>query len=148
MFLVRRDGWRITLDGRSPMEEVDVRTFLPKAEKIFFRDALVAVHGGKVLAGLFYLRTFIEQFARRQTGITDKFGDAVMKAYGDILPTQHRDHMPSLRSLYERLSEALHAARCDKNDEALFEKAREDIEKHFDIRRVFKIPELSGLTKP
>jgi hypothetical protein len=144
-FLVRRDGWRLTLDGRSPMEQVDAPTFLPKPEKGLFRDALVAVHGGKVLAGLFYLRTFIEQFARRQTGITDKSGGAIMKAYSDLLPAQYRDHMPSLREWYEHLSEALHEAR---GDEALLEKGREEIEKHFDIRRVFKIPEVSDSAKP
>lgn len=46
--------------------------------------------------------------------------------------------MPSLRSWYGRLSEALHAA---KEDEALLAEARANIEQHFDIRRVFKIPE-------
>ncbi len=140
-FLVRRDGWRLTLDGRSPMEQVDVPTFLPKLEKSLFRDALVAVHGGKVLAGLFYLRTFIEKFARRQTRLAGKItGDEIMSAYADLLPAEHRDHMPSLRHWYDQLSDALHDAR---DDAQLFETARAEIEKHFDIRRVFKIPETS-----
>lgn len=46
--------------------------------------------------------------------------------------------MPSLREWYGRLSEPIHAA---KADEGLFEEAREAIEQHFEIRRVFKIPE-------
>lgn len=138
-FLVRREGWQLMLDGRSPMEHVEVPPFIPKAERHLFRDALVAMHGGKTLGALFYLRTFIEQFARRQTGLRGKkTGDEIMAAYSDTLPSQQRDQMPSLRHWYDRLSEPLHEAR---GDAALFEEARVDIEKHFDIRRVFQIPE-------
>jgi hypothetical protein len=42
------------------MEYVDVPNHIPKQERDLFRDAMIAVHGGKALAGLFYLRTFIE----------------------------------------------------------------------------------------
>ena len=62
-----------------------------------------------------------------------------MAAYGQILPEKLRDEMPSLREWYGKLSDALHSAR---EDAQLFEDARAEIEKHFDIRRVFKIPEL------
>jgi hypothetical protein len=61
-----------------------------------------------------------------------------MEAYSAMLPAQNRDQMPSLRHWYDKLSEALHAAR---SDEPLFEKALEEIDRHFDIRRVFKIPD-------
>jgi hypothetical protein len=140
-FLVRRKDWNLILEGRSPMELVDVPGFVPKKERNFFRDALVAVHGGKILAALFYLRTFLEQFGRRQTGIKDRTaGDEIMAAYSQILPEKLRDEMPSLREWYGKLSDALHTAR---EDAQLFEDARAEIEKHFDIRRVFKIPELN-----
>lgn len=141
-FLVRRNGWHLTLDGRSPMEHVDVPKFIPRQERGHYRDALVAMHGGKTLAALFYLRTFIEQFGRRQTGLAGKqTGEVIMKAYNERLPLAHRDHMPLLRYWYDRLSEAIHEARPD---EELFEKAKEAIEQHFDIRRVFKIPEATS----
>jgi hypothetical protein len=45
--------------------------------------------------------------------------------------------MPSLREWYDKLSEALHSAR---EGAPLFETAKAQIERHFDIRRVFKIP--------
>jgi hypothetical protein len=137
-FVVRRQGWDFILEGRSPMEHVEVPAFIPKPEREFFRDAIIAVHAGKTLAAMFYLRTFIEQFARRQTGKTGKTtGDEIMAAYSDTLPAARRDDMPSLRHWYELLSEALHSAR---EDAELFDKARAEIEHHFDIRRVFKIP--------
>jgi hypothetical protein len=64
-FMVRRDRWRLILEGRSPMEHLEVPKFVPKPERNLFRDALIAAHGGKILAALFYLQVFIEQFARR-----------------------------------------------------------------------------------
>jgi hypothetical protein len=121
------------------MEYVEVPNYIPKSERDLFRDALIAVHGGKTLAGFFYLRTFIEQFARRLIGETGRrFGDELMEEYGKTLPPDQRDMMPSLREWYGRLSESIHLA---KADEVVFEKARDAIEQHFDMRRVFRIPE-------
>jgi hypothetical protein len=140
--IVRREGWRIGLHGRSPMELVDVPKYIPKEERNLFRDAMIAAHGGKILAALFYLRVFTEQFARRVTGETGRrYGDELMEEYGKTLPDPHRSTMPSLREWYEKLSEPIHAA---KEDEKLFEEAREAIEKHFEIRKVFRISEFPG----
>lgn len=138
-FLVRKESWYLSLDGRSPMEHIQLPKYIPKTEQPLFRDAVIAIHGGKTLAALFYLRTFIEQFARRLTGLTGKAtGDEIMTAYSATLPITQRDQMPSLKEWYEKLSIALHSA---KEDAELFEQAKEAIEQHFDIRRVFKIPE-------
>ncbi len=139
-FLVRRQHWRFTLQGRSPIEVVELPDFLPKTERWLFSDAVVAYQSGKTLAGLFYLRSFIEQFARRQTGITErKPGETILDAYQALLPEPQRDHMPSLRSWYEKLSEPLHEAR---QDAVLFEQARAAITEHFDFRRIYKIAEV------
>lgn len=138
-FLVRRDGWQLFLDGRAPFEEVEVPTFIPKPERGLYRDAIVASHGGKTLAALFYLRTFIEQFARRQVRPTGRItGDDLMIMYGATLPEKQRDHMPSLREWYERLSSVIHTA---QEDTELFEQARSAIETHFDFRRLFRVEE-------
>lgn len=137
--LVRREGWEFQLHGRSPIEEVEIPKYLPKSEYRFYRDAIIAFNSGKILAAVFYLRTFIEQFARRLTGHTGKItGDEVMTAYSDTLPPALRDMMPSLREWYEKLSVPIHAA---KEDAEVFEAAREAIERHFDMRRVHAIPE-------
>lgn len=138
-FLVRRAVWELQLHGRSPIEEVEVPRYIPKTEYPFYRDAIVAFNSGKVLAALFYLRSFLEQFGRRVTGKTGKAtGDEVMTAYNETLPSGLRDTMPSLREWYEKLSAPIHAA---KDDAEAFEAARGAIEKHFDIRRVHAIPE-------
>jgi hypothetical protein len=139
--LVRRNGWNFYLEGRSPIEYVEVPQYIPKAEVNWFRDALIAKNTGKTLAALFYLRTFIEQFARRQTSIDGRMtGTEIMEKYSDLLPMQHRSSIPSLKEWYEKLSESIHGA---KEDSVLFESARREIERHFDIRRVFQIPEIS-----
>ena len=138
-FLVRREGMTFSLQGRSPMEHVEVPTFIPKDERKFFRDALIAFNSGKTLAGIFYLRTFIEQFARRVTGKTGRAtGEEILDAYYTGLPAPQKDQMPSLRLWYDKLSESLHTA---VEDASLFEAAKSAIEEHFDMRRVFKITE-------
>jgi hypothetical protein len=138
-FLIKREGFSLWLEGRSPFETVEVPAFIPKKEAKFFRDAMVAMHGGKPLAALFYLRTFLEQFARRVTGIIGReTGEKIMEAYGTSIPVDLRDRTPSLREWYDKLSEAVHGA---KEDEALFEEARLAVEKHFEVRKVFNLPE-------
>jgi hypothetical protein len=138
-FLVRRTGWNLGLHGRSPIESVELPAFLPKSESWLYRDAVIAFNSGKILAGLFYLRTFIEQFARRVTGRTGRVrGDEILDEYYKALPSPTKEQMPSLREWYDRLSEALHSA---SQDAALFEDAKREIERHFDFRRLFKIPE-------
>jgi len=138
-FLIRKEGWRFSLDGRSPMEEIQLPTYIPKEEQHFFRDAMIARFAGKHLAAIFYLRTFIEQFARRQTGKKGReTGDEIMAAYAEGLPPDKKDQMPSLREWYGRLSAPIHNAN-EAAAEVEFDTAREEIERHFDIRRVFRI---------
>lgn len=136
-FLVKRLKWKLWLEGRSPIEEVDVPAFLPKPECKLFSDAVVAAQTGNGLAGIFYLRCFIEQFARRQTGVQErKPGDDIVGEYQSLIPEKQRDHMPSLRYWYEKLSVPIHTG---KDDEALFEEAKADVLLHFDFRRLFRI---------
>jgi hypothetical protein len=138
-FLVRREGWNLSLQGRSPMEQVEVPNFLPKIESRFYRDAVIAFNTGKTLAALFYLRTFIEQFARRVTNTIGRMtGEEILDAYYKTLLQKHADQMPSLREWYDKLSEAIHSA---NEDAALFEAAKPEIERHFDFRRIFGISE-------
>ncbi len=142
-FIVRREALNLTVEGRSPIEQVEIPNYIPKSERHWFRDAVIAFQTGKTLAALFYLRTFIEQFARRKTNLQEAkaTGEEIMGAYSRTLPGNLRDSMPSLGEMYEKLSEALHNA---KEDSELFEAVRTAIEKHFDIRRVHeldKVPE-------
>lgn len=137
--LIRRSGWDFSLDGRSPMEHVEVPSYIPTKEPNWYSDAVTSLNDGKPLAALLYLRTFIEQFARRVTkspGIGT--GSEIMSTYSNTLPAQHRDSMPSLHDWYEKISASLDSGQEDVD---LFREAREQIDHHFDIRRVYRIPE-------
>jgi hypothetical protein len=137
--LVRRKGWSLSLDGRSPMASVEVPPYVPKKENEFFRDAVIATGSGRTLAGLFYLRTFIEQFGRRAAGMVGKkTGEEILSEYAKTLPTNLKDSMPSLAECYEKLSAALHSASADDD---LFIEAQGKIEKHFEIRKAMSISE-------
>lgn len=137
VFIVRREGHRLRLEGRSPMEWLELPAHVPDTEAVFYRDAVMAYNAGKTLAALFYLRTFIERFARRVSGIQKRAtGDEIMEEYAATLPEDLRARMPSFRGLYDRLSDALHSAR---EDSELFESARLEVDNHLDIRRVFTL---------
>jgi len=141
VFLVRvnRKSWTLSIHGRSPMENVEVPAYIPKEEQRFYRDALIAQQTGKILAGVFYLRTFLEQFARRQTGLVGRStGEEIMAAYNVTLPPTLVGQMPSLREWYDKLSAAVHEAR---EDDAVFDEAMGQINQHFDIRRVHRLPD-------
>lgn len=134
VMLVRRTTAknRLTLCGRSPMEVAEAPDNFPEQEVAFYRDAIIAHESGRTLAGLFFLRTFVEQFARHVTGESGRrLGQDIMIAYGETIPAQLRSMMPSFAECYERLSEALHAARADVQ---LFDEMRTKIQQHFAFR--------------
>lgn len=137
-FIVRRSEWTLFLEGRSPFENIETPKHIPSIEASFYRDALIAYHGGKTLAALFYLRVFIEQFVRRLTGkIDDRItGEDLMDEYSRMLPIELKDRMPSFKSWYEKISQTLHSANAD---EKLFEEALEAINQHFEIRKAHKL---------
>jgi len=145
VFLVRRTGRKLTNSGRSPIEHVEVPAAIPKQIERFYSDAIVAYQSGQVLAGVFLLRTLVEQWARsvvRQPGLQ---ADQVLDGYMETLPADFKDRFPSMRSLYGDLSEDLHAA---TGSPKLFEKARSDIVEHFEARRLFKVSTSPGPPAP
>jgi hypothetical protein len=144
LFLVERDGNTLRLVGRVPIETVSVHKDIPKPESKFLRDAFIARNSGKTLAGLFYLRTFIEQYVRRKTDdyksehVTD-----VADAYGRTIPELKRSQMPSLRDLYSKLSVDVHAA---SENESTFEECVLELVSHFEFRRMFKLEDTKAKT--
>jgi len=88
------------------------------------------------LAGIFFLRTLIEQWARSAVAGPDLPADKALDAYMRTLPEDFKARFPSLPSLYAELSADMHAALGDKD---LFEKARAAIVKHFKARRLFEL---------
>ena len=145
-FLIRREGLKIILGGRVPMERVDVPKALPKgpASK-YYRDALIAYEAGFTLAGIFYLRVLIEQYsiedAKRakkkvvgEKGASPRSVDFI-DAYMDDLDKDFKNRFPSFRDAYGELSEAIHQA---KESPETFTKVRREIELHFDGIDLFK----------
>ena len=97
---------------------------------------------GKYLAAILYLRVFIEQFGRRQTGISGReAGEVILDTYAKQIPDGQRGQMPSLKALYEKLSEAIHSA---KEDEKIYTECRTAVDEHFELRRLFKLPDRSA----
>jgi len=135
-FMLSRDGAKVTLTGRHPIEAVQVPSIIPKNQRAHFSDAIVAANSGQVLPGLFMLRTFVEQYAYEQQPAQKAYADKAIAAYMDSLPADFKNRFPSLRSAYERLSEAIHGASADA---ALFETVRGEIIEHFEAKRLYKI---------
>jgi hypothetical protein len=145
VFLIRRRGGKLTLAGRSRIENISAPAFLPKHVREFYSDAVIAFNSGKPLPGLFMLRVVIEQFwseleRRRVFIVSDErdrlHADRLADAYNDILPPEFRDRFPSLGKIYKDISERLHNATADTE---LFEKSEREIVQHFDARRVMKL---------
>jgi hypothetical protein len=137
VFLVRRQGLRLTLSGRSPIEHIDVPRVIPNQVKGYYSGAVVAHQSGQTLAGIFLLRTVIEQWARHLIPDAPRDADKLLDAYMSTLPDDFKVRFPSFRNLYENLSDDMHAA---KGNAQLFEKVLADIEEHFEARPFFMKP--------
>jgi hypothetical protein len=136
VFLVRRQGLKLINSGRAPIEYVEVPTAIPKSVKPFYRGAVLARHSGQTLAGIFLLRTVIEQWSREVTCQPDSWADEALEAYMETLPEDFKQRFPSFPKLYTDLSADMHTAR---GDPALYEETRAEIVRHFEARRIFNL---------
>jgi hypothetical protein len=137
VFLIRREGIKLTLSGRSPMESVIVAPQIPKPHNKFISDATVAFNSGQTLAGIFILRTFIEQYVRSKSKTPNSENiDLLFQDYASTLPMGFKDSFPSLKSIYDNLSVAIHGA--DASTE-IYTKAKDEIEHHFEGKKAFRI---------
>jgi len=146
VFLVKRDGLKLTLVGRSQFPEVLVPDFIPKEQRKFYRNALVVSEANFILAAVMYLRTLIEQHfyqvipkaeieAIKKKG--SPRGDELAELYAKTLPKGFPSDFPSLRKAYDDLSEVLHRGKEDDETSKKFASVKSDVEKHFDALRVF-----------
>lgn len=142
-FMVRREGPKLRLVGRDPIEVLPVPKVLPKPQGKFFGDAQIAHHAGQTLAGIFLLRTFVEQFWRSLPDVQSLIqqqpratGEEQGTAYQATLPADFKSRFPSLSEVYGKLSAAMHEARSDG---ALFEQCCGQVIEHFEARKLFKL---------
>ncbi len=136
VFLIRRQGSKLTLCGRAPIEHVAVPSVIPRSVRQFYSGAVVAHQSGQTLAGLFLLRTLVEQWVRQQTPDSEGRADEVLEKYMQGLPQDFRDRFTSMRDLYSRLSGDIHEARGSSD---LFGEAIDAVVEHFEARRLFKL---------
>jgi hypothetical protein len=138
VFLVTRKvtqhGVKLLLTGRSEFEEIKVPDYIPKEQRPFYSQAIVAFNTGQVLPALFMLRTLIEQHMREKVENKDLRGEDLCDAYAAILSEEFKRVFPSFREVYERLSRALHVADADR---ALFEFEAERVRSHFRGKQAF-----------
>ncbi|MFT6241897.1 MAG: hypothetical protein ACJAQT_003997 [Akkermansiaceae bacterium] len=142
-FLVAREGLKLTICGRSPVEAIPAPNDIPKKFRKHYSNAVVAANAGQVLAGLFLLRVCIEQFWHSTAEVKELVsrsgratGDEMGAAYKTTLPEDFKSRFPTLLEVYGELSEAMHTAR---EDAELFQSACSRIIEHFEARRLFKI---------
>jgi len=139
-YLVRREGLKFTITGRSHFPEVAIPKSLPKEESNYFRGAVIGHTASQTLAALFLLRVFVEQYMRRVTKITDRIrGEDLADKYASLLPSGFPQQFNSLKRVYEELSERLHSADASAEQ---FETSRKDIEKHFQQLELLPIEEM------
>lgn len=142
-FMMRREGLKLRLVGRDPIEVLPTSKVLPKVQSKFYGDAQIAHHAGQTLAGIFLLRTFVEQFWRSLPPVQELIqrqpratGDEQGAVYQTTLPDDFKNRFPSLPDIYGKLSGAIHEA---KADDALFEQSCDKIVEHFEARRLYKL---------
>jgi len=111
VFMIRRERMKLIQSGRTPMEQIEIPKFVPKTQRKFFSDAIIASNSGQILAGKFLLRTFIEQYIRDFT--KDKASqniDELFEKYSASLPDDFKQRFPSLAKIYGQLSIDIHSA--------------------------------------
>jgi hypothetical protein len=135
VFVVTRDGNKLTLTGRSEIESVLVPDYIPKPQRKHYSGARLAFNCNQILPALFLLRTLIEQYMLSVVPGDYKVGDDLYAAYNAKLGEDFKARFPSFADVYAKLSDALHEAR---EDTALFESEIERIESHFDGKRTYE----------
>lgn len=145
VFLVKRNGLKLILAGRSQFPEVSVPDFIPKELQKIFRNAVVANQVNFTLAAAMYLRTLVEQHFYQAIPKTEidairlkgnPRGDELAELYAETLPAEFPSYVPSLRKAYDDLSEVMH--RGDENDEASKKvlSVKANIEQHFEALKL------------
>ncbi|MGO9454179.1 MAG: hypothetical protein ACLQDV_24490 [Candidatus Binataceae bacterium] len=140
--LVKRDGLKLTLTGRSEFERLAIPDFIPEPQANFYRSAILAFRCNEILNGICLLRIFIEQFMKSEAPGTYETGDALCDAYKTTVSDAFKSIFPSMNEIYSALSHAIHEARTEA---AVFEEQLAKIDNHFRGRSILAA---NGKLKP
>jgi hypothetical protein len=145
VFLVKRDGLKLTLVGRSQFPEVLIPNFIPDAQRKFYRNAIIADQTSFTLAAALYLRTVVEQYfyavipeIKIKAIKGNPTGDELADLYAETLPKNFPNNFPSLKKAYDDLSAIVHSGK--ENDEAKksFAAIRVAVDGHFKAVQLFR----------
>jgi hypothetical protein len=144
-FLVRREGLKLTLVGRSQFQEIEVPDFIPKNQRKFYRNAIIADQTSFALAAALYLRTVIEQHFYQTISETEikairgnPTGDELADLYAKTLPKSFPDSFPSLKKAYDDLSRIVHSGKEDDDTKKSLVAIRSAVDGHFKAVQLFK----------
>lgn len=137
-FMIRRDGNKITLSGRTPMEQVQMPKFIPSEVSKFYQGAIIAFNSGAILPAIFMLRTTIEQYMRHtiDAGNDRLTGEDLADEYSKSLNSDFNRIYQSLKPVYEILSIAVHAA--NDQEPEIFEEELQKVHNHFEAKEMFE----------
>jgi hypothetical protein len=145
VFLVKRNGLKLTLVGRSQFPEVVVPSFIPEPQRKFYRNAIIADQTSFTLAAALYLRTVVEQYfyaAIPKEEIAaikgNPTGDELAELYSKTLPKNFPNNFPSLKKAYNDLSEIVHSGKENDETKKSFVSIRNAIDGHFKAVQLFK----------
>lgn len=145
IFLVKRDGLKLTLVGRSQFPETLVLGFIPEPQRKFYRNSIIADQTSFTLAAALYLRTVVEQFfysaiPSEQIKAIDgnPTGDELGDLYAQTLPKDFPNNFPSLKKAYSDLSAIVHSGLENDDVKKNFLTIRNNVDGHFKAIQLFK----------
>lgn len=136
-FLVRREGLRLLLCGRSERLRVRVPDAIPRDLRPIVADALSAANESDVFAGFYHLRTFCEHYMKQCLGMPSDARITVEelgKQYNDGLDPRMTSSMPSIKSICERASRFMHERSGTREQ---FSAMLEEVEGHLVAKGLF-----------
>lgn len=146
VFVIRRQGLKLSLVGRSVFEKISLPKYIPEPARHHYSEALVASTAGKYLPACLYLRLVIEHHMRASVNPTKisqrPTGDELADEYSKVLHPEFPRSLHSLKSVYAKLSETIHEGREDFDT---FVSALDSISKHFDQLRMLPLQNWSAL---
>ncbi len=139
MFMVKREGLKLTMVGRSQIALVAVPKFIPTGIERHFRNSVIAQQTGFLLAAALYLRCAIETHMRDQVKPAEKItGDELAEAYGKTLSVDFSGSFPSLKKAYSDLSVIIHTGSETESELRSYSQIKDSVEGHFEGLDVFK----------
>lgn len=137
-FLVKREGYKLVLCGRSERLKVSVSKQIPRDLRSIIEDAIGAANENDVSAGFYHLRTFCEHYMKKclSVDVSERItGEELGEKYKASLDKRMAAGLPSMTFIYERTSKYMHERSGSYDD---FLKILSEIEGHLSAKELFQ----------